>query len=66
MLACYTVASVVAALVGLGYAAGAPRGAPEMVDAVGYVPLLLFFAVATPVWAIFTMQDYLLTARWRT
>jgi len=22
----------------------------------------LFFAVATPVWAIFTMQDYLLTA----
>ncbi len=33
-----------------------------MVDAVGYVPLLVFFAVATPVWAIFTMQDYLLTA----
>ena len=62
MLACYTVASVVAALVGLGYAAGAPRWAPEMVDAVGYVPLLVFFAVATPVWAIFTMQDYLLTA----
>ena len=62
MLACYAVASVVAALVGLGYAAGAPRWAPEMVDAVGYVPLLVFFAVATPVWAIFTMQDYLLTA----
>jgi O-antigen/teichoic acid export membrane protein len=62
MLACYAVASVVAALVGLGYAAGAPRWAPEMVDAVGYVPLLLFFAVATPVWAIFQMQDYLLTA----
>ena len=62
MLACYTVASMVAALVGLGYAAGAPWWAPEMVDAVGYVPLLVFFAVATPVWAIFTMQDYLLTA----
>lgn len=62
MFACYAVASVVAALVGLGYAAGAPRWAPEMVDAVGYVPLLLFFAVATPVWAIFQMQDYLLTA----
>lgn len=62
MLACYAVASVVAALVGLGYAAGAPFWAPEMVDAVGYLPLLLFFAVATPVWAIFTMQDYLLTA----
>ena len=62
MLACYAVACTVAALVGLGYAAGAPRWAPEMVDAVGYGPLLLFFAVATPVWAIFTMQDYLLTA----
>jgi len=62
MLACYAVAAVVAALVGLGYAAGAPRWAPEMVDAVGYAPLLLFFAVGTPVWAIFQMQDYLLTA----
>jgi O-antigen/teichoic acid export membrane protein len=62
MVACYAVASMVAALVGLGYAAGAPRWAPEMVDAVGYVPLLVFFAVATPVWAIFQMQDYLLTA----
>jgi O-antigen/teichoic acid export membrane protein len=62
MVACYAVASTVAALVGLGYAAGTPWWAPEMVDAVGYVPLLVFFAVATPVWAIFTMQDYLLTA----
>jgi O-antigen/teichoic acid export membrane protein len=62
MLTCYGVATTVAALVGLGYAAGAPRWAPEMVDAVGYGPLLVFFAVATPVWAIFTMQDYLLTA----
>ena len=62
MLTCYAVAAVVAALVGLGYAAGAPRWASEMVDAVGYAPLLLFFAVGTPVWAIFSMQDYLLTA----
>jgi O-antigen/teichoic acid export membrane protein len=62
MLSCYAVASVVAALVGLGYAAGAPLWAPQMVDAVGYRPLLVFFAVATPAWAIFTMQDYLLTA----
>lgn len=61
-LACYAVAGVVAALVGLGYAAGAPVWAPEMVGAVGYGPLLVFFAVATPAWAIFTMQDYLLTA----
>jgi O-antigen/teichoic acid export membrane protein len=61
-LACYAVACGVAALVGLGYAAGAPVWAPQMVDAVGYGPLLVFFAVATPAWAIFTMQDYLLTA----
>ncbi len=62
VLTCYAVASALAALVGLGYAAGAPLWAPQMVDAVGYGPLLLFFAVATPAWAIFTMQDYLLTA----
>ena len=62
MLACYAVAITVAALVGLGYAAGARIWAPQMVEAVGYGPLLLFFAVATPAWAIFTMQDYLLTA----
>ena len=62
MLTCYAVATVVSALVGLGYAAGAPVWAPQMVDAVGYGPLLVFFAVATPAWAIFTMQDYLLTA----
>src|SRR4051795_2322944 len=62
VLSCYGVASVVAALVGLGYAAGAPLWAPQMVDAVGHRALLVFFAVATPAWAIFTMQDYLLTA----
>jgi O-antigen/teichoic acid export membrane protein len=61
-LVAYGVAAGVAAVVGLGYAAGAPRWAPEMVEAVGYLPLLVFFAVATPMWAIFTMQDYLLTA----
>lgn len=62
ILTCYAVAIVVSALVGLGYAAGAPVWAPQMVDAVGYRALLVFFAVATPAWAIFTMQDYLLTA----
>jgi O-antigen/teichoic acid export membrane protein len=61
VLTCYGVAATLAALVGLGYAVGAPRWAPEMVDAVGHGPLLLFFAVATPLWAVFTMQDYLLT-----
>ena len=62
VLACYAVAAAVAAVVGLGYAAGAPVWAPEMVGAVGHGPLLVFFAVATPTWAIFMMQDYLLTA----
>ena len=61
-LVCYGVAAVVAGVVGVGYAAGAPVWAPEMVGAVGYGPLLVFFAVATPTWAIFAMQDYLLTA----
>jgi O-antigen/teichoic acid export membrane protein len=61
VLTCYGVVATLAALVGLGYAVGAPRWAPEMVDAVGRGPLLLFFAVATPLWAVFTMQDYLLT-----
>jgi O-antigen/teichoic acid export membrane protein len=58
----YGIAAAVAALVGLGYAAGAPIWAPQMVDAVGHGPLLLFFAVATPAWAIFILQDYVLTA----
>ena len=61
VVSCYGVAATVAALVGLGYAVGAPRWAPEMVDAVGHGPLLVFFAVATPLWAVSTMQDYLLT-----
>jgi O-antigen/teichoic acid export membrane protein len=62
VVSCYAVAITVAALVGLGYAAGARHWAPQMVDAVGYGPLLVFFAVATPAWALFTVQDYLLTA----
>jgi O-antigen/teichoic acid export membrane protein len=62
VLGSYAVAGTVAALVGLGYAAGAPRWAPEMVAAVGHGPLLAFFAVATPVWAVFVLQDYVLTA----
>jgi O-antigen/teichoic acid export membrane protein len=58
----YGIAAAVAALVGMGYAAGAPIWAPQMVDAVGRGPLLVFFAVATPAWAIFILQDYVLTA----
>jgi O-antigen/teichoic acid export membrane protein len=62
VLSGYGVAATVAALVGLGYAAGAPVWAPQMVDAVGRGPLLVFFALATPTWAIFVLQDYVLTA----
>ena len=62
VLSGYGVAATVAALVGLGYAAGAPIWAPQMVDAVGHGPLLVFFAVGTPTWAIFVLQDYVLTA----
>lgn len=61
VVSCYGVAATLAALAGLGYAVGALRWAPEMVDAVGHRTVLVFFAVATPLWAVFTMQDYLLT-----
>jgi O-antigen/teichoic acid export membrane protein len=61
----YAAAATLAALVGAGFALGAPIWAPELVDAAGQGPLLAFFAVATPVWALFVMQDYVLTGSGR-
>jgi O-antigen/teichoic acid export membrane protein len=57
----YTVGATVAAVVGAIFALGAPLWASELVEAAGRIPLLLFFVVATPIWAIFVMQDYVLT-----
>ena len=52
----------VALLLGLGFAAGAGWWAPELVEAFGYPALVAFFAVSTPVWTLFVLQDAVLTA----
>jgi O-antigen/teichoic acid export membrane protein len=62
VLTCYGVAVAAAALAGAVFAAGAGWWAPELSDAIGQWPLLVFFALSTPVWTLFVMQDYVLTA----
>jgi len=62
VVAGYLVAGVLAALTGVVFALGAGWWAPELVAAVGQGRLLVFFGLATPVWALFTLQDYVLTA----
>ncbi|MCW2716429.1 phosphotransferase [Pseudonocardia sp.] len=57
----YTVVAGTSVLVGAVFALGAPLWAPQLVEAFGLVRLLLFFLVATPLWAIFTVQDFVLT-----
>ncbi|MBW0104217.1 phosphotransferase, partial [Pseudonocardia sp. KRD291] len=58
----YLVAAVLSSLVGGLFALGARIWAPEAVEALGQGRLILFFMLAAPVWAIFTVQDYVLTA----
>ncbi|WP_018331096.1 hypothetical protein [Actinomycetospora chiangmaiensis] len=62
---CYVVAAGVGLLAGVGFAAGARWWAPGLVGAVGYGPLFALFALAAPVWTLFVMQDYVLTAAHR-
>ncbi|OZM83547.1 lipopolysaccharide biosynthesis protein [Pseudonocardia sp. MH-G8] len=62
VLSCYAVAGAAAAVAGAVFALGARWWAPELLDAVGPGPLIAFFALATPVWTVFVMQDYALTA----
>ncbi|OJY45253.1 phosphotransferase [Pseudonocardia sp. 73-21] len=57
----YVVGAGMAALVGAGFALGARVWAPQLVDEFGPGRLLLFFVVATPLWSIFVIQDYVLT-----
>ncbi|MCW0215339.1 MAG: phosphotransferase [Pseudonocardia sp.] len=57
----YLVAGVLASLVGGVFALGARVWAPQMLEVVSQGALLAFFMVATPVWALFTVQDYVLT-----
>ena len=60
--ACYGIAILTAVVLGGVFALGAPLWAPDLVDALGHGPLLVFFVLATPVWAAFAMHDYTLTA----
>ncbi|WP_142063652.1 lipopolysaccharide biosynthesis protein [Pseudonocardia kunmingensis] len=62
VLSCYAVAGVAAAVAGAVFALGAGWWAPELQHAVGAGPLIVFFALATPAWTVFVMQDYALTA----
>ncbi|MFC4947696.1 phosphotransferase [Pseudonocardia sp. GCM10023141] len=50
-----------ATIVGAGFALGAPWWAPELVATFGQGPLVIFFVIATPLWSIFVMQDFVLT-----
>jgi O-antigen/teichoic acid export membrane protein len=58
----YLVAITVSGLAGAGFAVGAIWWAPELVDVAGYGTLIAFFAVSCPVWTLFSLQDYVLTA----
>ncbi|GAA0927288.1 phosphotransferase [Pseudonocardia zijingensis] len=58
----FLVAITVSALAGAGFALGAIWWAPELVDVAGYGPLVAFFAVSCPVWTLFSLQPYVLTA----
>jgi O-antigen/teichoic acid export membrane protein/aminoglycoside phosphotransferase (APT) family kinase protein len=58
----YLVAVTLSALTGAGFALGALWWAPELIDVAGYGALVAFFAVSCPVWTLFTLQDYVLTA----
>jgi O-antigen/teichoic acid export membrane protein len=62
VLTCYAVGTAAAGLVGVVFALGATWWAPELLHAVGGGPLIAFFALSTPVWTVFVMQDYVLTA----
>jgi O-antigen/teichoic acid export membrane protein len=62
VISCYAVGIGAACLTGVVFAVGARWWAPDLLDALGLGPMLAFFVLATPVWAVFVMQDYVLTA----
>src|SRR3954451_9076981 len=59
--ACYATGIVAAVVIGSVFALGAGWWAPELRAAVGAGALLAYFALSTPFWTVFIMQDYLLT-----
>jgi O-antigen/teichoic acid export membrane protein len=62
VLTCYAVAGVAAGVAGGIFALGAGWWAPELQQAVGGGPLVAFFVLSTPIWTVFVIQDYVLTA----
>ena len=59
--ACYATGIGAAVVVGTVFALGAHWWAPALQSAVGAGALVAYFALSTPFWAVFNMQDYLLT-----
>jgi O-antigen/teichoic acid export membrane protein len=59
---CYAAGIVVAGAAGGIFALGAGWWAPVLQHAVGGGPLVAFFVLSTPVWTVFVIQDYVLTA----
>jgi O-antigen/teichoic acid export membrane protein len=59
---CFAVGIGVAAVLGLGFAVGAGVWAPELVAAVGYPMLIVFFVISTPLYTVFVLQDAALTS----
>lgn len=57
----YGAVALSSVLVGAVFAFGAPLWAPNLVEAFGRTRVLVFFVVAVPLWAIFTVQDSVLT-----
>jgi O-antigen/teichoic acid export membrane protein len=57
----YAAAITAAAVTGIVFALGAPVWAPEMVAVAGLGALVVFFAIGTPLMALFDVQDNLLT-----
>jgi O-antigen/teichoic acid export membrane protein len=62
VLRCYLVAVLAATVVGAAFVLGAGLWAPDLLAAVGRPALFAFFVVSTPVWTMFVLQDYVLTA----
>lgn len=61
VVVCYATGIVVAVIIGTVFALGAGWWAPDLRAAVGAGALLAYFALSTPFWTVFNMQDYLLT-----
>jgi O-antigen/teichoic acid export membrane protein len=62
ILRCNLVASLAAVTIGGVFALGAGWWAPDLLAAVGFPALLVFFVVSTPVWTLFVLQDSIMTA----